>query len=181
MVSLPTRLDLLRHVAAPDMVAAEVGVLQGDFAIEIAKTLNPRFLTLVDLWDTQDAAVYPGGFSGLTLGDHQNHYEYVCKRFYKFPCVSIMRMLSTQAADLLYPKSFDFVYIDANHTYEAVKADLDAWYPLVKDGGWICGHDYTGPHKGVKKAVDEFLEDRSYKLGVLTNEFEAASWGIKKQ
>lgn len=180
MISLPTRLDLLKHIAAPNMVVAEIGVLQGDFAKQIADTLDPKHLVLVDLWACQCESKYPGGLSGLTIGDHQNNYEYVCKRFYKYPNVTIMRTLSVSAADLLYPKSFDLVYIDANHSYEAAKADIGAWYPLVKEGGWLCGHDFTGPHKGVAKAVAEFMDERSYKLDILTEEFQAASWGIQK-
>ena len=46
------------------------------------------------------------------------------------------------------------MFIGANHTYEEVKKDLGAWYPKIKKGGWITGHDYVAD---VKKAVDEFF------------------------
>ena len=52
----------------------------------------------------------------------------------------------------------DFVYIDADHRYEAVKADILAWLPKVKKNGWLCGHDY-GEKDGVTKAVDELFPD----------------------
>jgi hypothetical protein len=48
-------------------------------------------------------------------------------------------------------KSFDIVYIDAEHTEEAVAADLAAWAPKAKQ--WVAGHDYAA-FPGVKKAVD---------------------------
>lgn len=52
---------------------------------------------------------------------------------------------------------FDFVFIDADHSYEAVRDDLNAWWPHVRSGGLFCGHDY---HKddipGVTQAVDEW-------------------------
>jgi hypothetical protein len=36
----------------------------------------------------------------------------------------------------------DFIYIDANHAYDFVKEDIECWYPKVKPGGWVMGHDY---------------------------------------
>ncbi len=55
-------------------------------------------------------------------------------------------------------RQFDLVFIDADHSYEATKADIDAWLPLVRVGGVICGHDYgIARYPGVRKAVDESL------------------------
>ena len=56
-------------------------------------------------------------------------------------------------------KIFDFLYIDGNHRYEAVKSDLINYYPRVKKGGIISGHDYEFEGTpDVKKAVDEFFK-----------------------
>jgi predicted O-methyltransferase YrrM len=53
-------------------------------------------------------------------------------------------------------KPIDLLYIDADHSYEAVCADLAAWVPFVQQGGWVSGHDYDNPEcPGVRKAVDE--------------------------
>ena len=54
-------------------------------------------------------------------------------------------------------ESFDVVYIDGSHKYEDVMKDLELYYPKVKGGGIICGHDYAAPHPEVVKAVDEFF------------------------
>jgi len=63
----------------------------------------------------------------------------------------------TQAASLYEDESVDFVFVDASHYYEPVRNDLWLWYPKVKKGGLMGGHDYF--EKGdVKKAVDEFLK-----------------------
>ncbi len=66
---------------------------------------------------------------------------------------------SVVAARKLKDRQFDFVYIDADHTYRGVMEDLNAWFPLVKPGGVFGGDDYLNTTcAGVKKAVDEFAE-----------------------
>jgi cephalosporin hydroxylase len=57
-------------------------------------------------------------------------------------------------------ESLHLVFIDADHSYETVLADIKAWLPKVKAGGVLCGHDYNPPgqdHAGVKQAVDELI------------------------
>ncbi len=62
---------------------------------------------------------------------------------------------STLQAAAAMPKGtlFDMVFIDAEHTYEGVKADIEAWKPVARI--LICGHDYCPQWPGVVKAVDE--------------------------
>jgi len=53
----------------------------------------------------------------------------------------------------------DYVFIDADHSYESVLDDMNLWYPLVRRGGLFCGHDFGKPDKpGVSKAVDEWSD-----------------------
>lgn len=68
-----------------------------------------------------------------------------------------MRMTSIEASQYVDDKTLDFVFIDASHDYENVIADIRAWYPKVKEGGVIAGHDYP-TWAGVKKAVDEYFK-----------------------
>lgn len=73
----------------------------------------------------------------------------------KFNDVAFLRMASLDAASLFCENSLDFVYIDSIHTYEMVRADIGAWLPKVKKGGWIGGHDYSENFPGVIQAADE--------------------------
>lgn len=52
--------------------------------------------------------------------------------------------------------ALDFIFIDADHSYQGVKADLFNWVPKVRRGGFVIGHDYNNPR--VAKAVDEFFD-----------------------
>jgi predicted O-methyltransferase YrrM len=56
-------------------------------------------------------------------------------------------------ADSRMGESFDVVFIDAGHDYENALADIRAWWPLVREGGYLCGHDYQHKFPGVMRAV----------------------------
>lgn len=62
---------------------------------------------------------------------------------------------SVDAAKDIPDNSLDLIFIDGMHTYEAVIEDIEAWYPKMKEGGFIFFHDYSRDWKGVIKAVDE--------------------------
>lgn len=57
-------------------------------------------------------------------------------------------------------ESIDFLFIDADHHYESVKKDIELWYPKIKKGGIISGHDYyLQDNNGVVIAVNELFTD----------------------
>lgn len=67
--------------------------------------------------------------------------------------INPIRLSSTEASKLYEDNSLDFVFIDACHEYECVKEDIEHWYPKVKLGGTIAGHDFH--YKTVHTAVLE--------------------------
>jgi Methyltransferase domain len=73
--------------------------------------------------------------------------------------IRAMKAPSVEAA-AAYPAPeprFDLVFIDADHSYESVKADILAWRPLVRHGGILSGHDYSTAWPGVIQAVTELV------------------------
>ena len=66
-----------------------------------------------------------------------------------------IRLPSLEAVLQYADGELDFGFIDGNHTYEMVGADIDAWLPKIKPGGVLAGHDYRGRFAGVRRAVNE--------------------------
>ena len=93
---------------------------------------------------------------------------------------------SSEACKRFPDNFFDFIYIDADHSYDGVRNDILSWFPKIKIGGFICGHDFDpdlempeGNIFGVNKAVTEIFKDKIDKL-CLTNESHFKSWFIQK-
>lgn len=80
--------------------------------------------------------------------------------------------------DQFKDNSLKFVFIDSSHEYDDVKNELEKWYPKIKAGGVLAGHDYhhQGLWAGVGKAVDEFCEKNNIKLTPIGQ----LSWCIQK-
>ena len=75
--------------------------------------------------------------------------------------ITSIRKSSLEAVNNFEDKSLDFVFIDAAHDYENVKADILAWLPKLKKTGILAGHDYY-PGDPVQIAVDEIFS--SFKI-----------------
>ena len=74
-------------------------------------------------------------------------------------------------------KPVDFVYIDAEHSYEAMTNDLALWFPKVRAGGVIAGHDYSPEFDGVRRAVNEFASANQLKINL---EPATVWWAVKE-
>jgi len=70
------------------------------------------------------------------------------------------KSLSWEAAKYFEDESIDFLFVDADHVYEAVKKDIEAFLPKMKKGSIISGHDFNWQHPGVLQAVKEAFGDR---------------------
>lgn len=87
--------------------------------------------------------------------------------------IETIRGYSEDASRMFEDESLDFVFIDADHHYESVKKDIELWYPKIKVGGIISGHDYAyGGDCGVIPAVDEKFSS--------INRMCATVWYVKK-
>jgi predicted O-methyltransferase YrrM len=146
---ISNREEMLKFLNLKDKNCVEVGVDRGIFAQFILNE-NPKSLLLVDPWQC-----YNGDFQNTPNEEFEKRFQECKSKFDKDPRVTLCRSFSIQAAKLYPSESLDFVYIDAIHTKEAVAEDINAWWPLIKPNGWLCGHDYH--IIGVAEAVIEFI------------------------
>ncbi|WP_437327112.1 class I SAM-dependent methyltransferase [Sorangium sp. So ce381] len=70
---------------------------------------------------------------------------------------NVLRMASTDAAAGFADASLDLVFLDGSHDRAAVLADLEAWWPRLKPGAVLAGHDHNEDHAGVMEAVAHFM------------------------
>lgn len=85
-----------------------------------------------------------------------------------------LRMPSDQAASLFEDGTLDFVFLDADHGYEAVRRDLQAWFPKIKRRGVLGGHDYLhADFPGVRRAADEFFREQNLPVQIHGTSFLA--------
>lgn len=77
----------------------------------------------------------------------------------------LLEMPTREGADRVADRELDFVFIDADHGYEAVKEDIALWKPKVRAGGWLGGHDYHArKFPGVVQAVNEAFAGKHHEL-----------------
>lgn len=207
------RLEQSREVTIPEMLknieakkAVEVGVFKAQFSKHILENW-PGTLWLVDPWRAFEEG--EGYVDASNHKEHQTAYLEAMQNIEGYESRAFMlRGLSSDMASRFEDNSLDFVYIDGNHAYDWVKEDIELWWPKIKQGGILAGHDYldldwtggefaeNGKDKhiwmkgnehtelhyaglfGVNPAVDEFADKNNLTL-VLTKEW-LGTWIIEK-
>lgn len=153
----------------------EVGTFQGKYANHILQKWKGK-LYLVDVWNRLDDQEYK---------DASNNIEY--EKIYR-DCMEnirgneqrcfMIRSHSKNAVDLFSDESLDFVYIDANHKYDFVKEDIEIWYPKVRVGGILAGHDYLDMNWYDEKIYLENGKDKHIWLNNDGNSWYAGVFGV---
>ena len=132
---------------------AEIGVKAGGYSEILCKSIKDLDLICVDPWVTYKA------YCGVTRSKERNNNNFhFCKKLLSPYKVKYIVKPSVEAAREVAKESLDFVYIDANHTFDHVKQDIELWSENVRDGGIVSGHDYhETKFEEVVSAVDECL------------------------
>lgn len=147
-------LSFLASEAEKCSLILEVGSWKGRSACALAANC-PGIVICVDTWQGNLQANYASGLDREFLNSFLENTK-------PFKNIWPMPVDSMRAASMLafIDVQFDMIFIDADHNYENVKAEILAFLPLLKSGGVLCGHDYTHEDwPGVKKAVDELFSE----------------------
>jgi hypothetical protein len=129
------------------LVGVEIGAGFGENALSLLHELSIERLYCIDPF-----VPYLDGEVKIQT-DYLSRSEYTLKMLSKFKNVTFIRKFSSEACEEIH-ENVDFVYIDGNHGYDYVLADLRNYYPLIHEKGVIAGHDLAW--SSVRKALDDF-------------------------
>ena len=162
--------------------AVEVGVKQGEFSELLLRSWEGRHLISVDPWQAAPPEDYVD-VANVSQDEHDGFHGETLARLAPFgERSSVWRETGAVAARKLPHHCLDFVYLDARHDRESVLEDLAEWYPKVRPGGVLAGHDYvdgTYPEGefGVRSAVKAFAAGHGLAVR-RTYEWPWPSWWI---
>jgi predicted O-methyltransferase YrrM len=149
------RWEQIAAVLEQPLRGAELGVKEGRFTEYMLRRFPELHMIAVDLWeerhsiDREGFETYKGWNFDSILVEFNRRTEPYADR------LSVLRCDTCAAAREFEDGTFDFVFIDAEHTYEGVRGDIQAWLPKLRPGGLLSGHDYCKAFPGVRRAVDE--------------------------
>lgn len=142
-------------------VWCEIGSFIGESALIIASFPFIEKIHCVDI------------FSGK-----QYHEEFLKRTSHLNNKFEIHKCKSEDFHNKIPDESVDVIYIDGDHSYDTVKKDLDLALRIVKNNGFICGHDYFKGQNGVCEVVDKFVIEQNFSP---LKKFCDCSFAIKKQ
>lgn len=144
--------------------AVEIGSYSGEGTMILAKYF--KHVLAVDPW--------LNGYDINDVASSQCPMKFVLAKFHEntkgFDNVSYSQSKSLDALDFIKDGELDLVYVDGDHRYEAVLADLKGWLPKLRAGGIMAGHDWS--FKDVQKALAEVFLNKEAVL------FQGDSWAL---
>jgi predicted O-methyltransferase YrrM len=145
----------VRAVARPGMQCLEIGTWLGNSAIRTGRVCQEFAgrLFCVDWWR---------GSAGVALLEETAAEHDIFALFLDNVAragldetIVPLRMRSADAAPVLADRQFDHIFIDGDHRYAAVKADIAAFCDKVRPGGILCGHDCLARYEEFDPALIE--------------------------
>ena len=165
---MKNRIELAQFFASQGYTkGVEVGVCDGIYSEKLMQNIPGLKLYGIDPYVE---------YHGYPKERIERKMQEAHERLDKYECYTLVRTTSVEAAKLFEDGSQDFVFIDGAHDYKSVVEDIKAWYPKVRKGGILSGHDYyqgKSGGMGVIQAVDEFVKEKGVELQTTEWDMEA--------
>lgn len=160
-----------------NFVFAEIGVWKGQslsyFVVESLNQNKLGTIYAVDHWQGSPEHLSPTSpfYEPLLIDNPDGLFDHFINNIKPIQdYITIIKKPSSEAAQDIPNNFLDAIFIEANHSYDAVTTDLNLWMPKLKNNGIFCGHDYSWG--SVKSAVHDFAQ--SNKLSI--NGISQRSW-----
>jgi predicted O-methyltransferase YrrM len=160
-------IELIETVQLKNKRVCEIGCFRG-VSTETFLQYSPAEFYAVDIWGMNIDYHECDWLGNLNFANIEREFREMTTLYDN---VHIIKNYSIDAAKLFSNNSLDLVYIDGEHTYEAVKNDIQSWLPKISYGGYIAGHDYVQPQ--LKQAVCENFPIDKIKT------FKDSSWLVR--
>ncbi len=178
----------------------EIGVQRGHYSAKLLSGWKScEKIYLVDAWKEQENYV---DIANVGAGEQEQLYVEARNRMKQWEAKTVfLRMLSSEAVDNFNDEELDFIYVDARHDYCGVRQDIEMYWPKLKEGGIMAGHDYLTAqevdvlsngsqdwsicedgtiHEGaVRGAVDEFAKEHQLQV-LMTYQERWPTWILRK-
>lgn len=135
---------------------AELGVWKGRTFFHLLENCPGLTLFGVDAWKYRPGNdAIPGGetYSKWNMEWLKRHVTEGAKPY--GDRAIILNMETWEAAEHVADGSLDCIFIDADHTSEGVRRDIETWRPKIREGGFVTGHDWSWP--SVQSVVVEYF------------------------
>lgn len=157
--------DIVNQHFTDETVGCEIGVCLGVTSEYYMKTI-PSLKKLYCVDNYPEYVDWNGFVFDREKQDAMKNHAY--QRLERFKDkIEFVYEYSYEFAKTVNEKTFDFIFIDGNHSYEGALRDFEAYYPLVKDNGIFAGHDFS--ISGVNKSLREYLKEDFNKIKQLKN------------
>jgi hypothetical protein len=176
--------DLVRNARVlPDRLAAlplwptgativEVGVALGGFTAEVLNVCRPRRFIAIDRFDLHELDTLWGQPTRELFANRTQRTAYEARFAAEIASGTLQVIQGDSAPSIasLPDDSVDVFYVDADHRYAGVRADLEALRPKVKADGWVVMNDYipadtfSQEPMGVIQATNEFMIEHGWEM-----------------
>ena len=199
-LDLKDRYTLASSLPPTYVLGCEIGVWEGWYTSFLIANTSMHIIA-IDPWVSTDS--YSETYGSYTMEDVEKNprlrgndgfvwqearYMAALDNLKGFPSEkwTVLRGYSYKLKHFFPNESVDFVYIDGEHSYEAVSKDIADWWPKISPGGILAGHDYNDNNPGSIRAVDEHAQTNSVEFKITgtspeKGDADAPSWVFIKK
>lgn len=156
-------IEVLIHFAKDLELVVELGTNIGTTSILLSaiakKVCTVDVFEKIDLIEDEDQR----GVYAKSFGNNKHYYDFVKKKLRPFR-IETYQGLSYKLSESFMPETVDMIFIDADHSYEGVKKDYEAWFSRVKIGGYFAFHDCVSPFPVFRFKNDILNNDTRIKI-----------------